>query len=110
MRVAPRNVVIMVVHFAPLNDGSGKGRLEADEIGSGTAWIATNGRTIAGTWNKESTTAPTVFYDAAGDAVTLTIGQTFIQVMPSAADVTINDGTPPAPPEMPVPGSTPFPF
>ena len=44
---------------------------------------ATNGKTIKGTWKKTSTTGPTRFYDADGKRVTLTIGQTFIQVMPS---------------------------
>jgi len=104
-RIAPKNVVIMVVRFAPLDDGSHKGRLEADTVGSGTAWIATNGRTIKGTWKKEATTSPTRFFDAAGHLVTLTVGQTFVQVVPSASDVTIKDGTPPLPFRMPVPRS-----
>jgi hypothetical protein len=109
-RIAPKNVVIMVVHFAPLGDNPHKGRLEADTIGSGTAWIATNGKTIKGTWKKTSTTSPTRFYDKSGHAVTLTIGQTFIQVMPSALDVSIKDGTPPAPFSAPAPGTTPIAF
>ena len=55
-RVAPKNVVIMRMSFGPLNDGHpAKLRLEAEVIGSGKAWIATNGKTIAGTWKK---TAP----------------------------------------------------
>jgi hypothetical protein len=91
-RIAPKNVIVMVVHFAPLNDGSHKGRLEADVLGSGTAWIATNGRTVKGTWKKTSSDKPTQFFDASGRPVTLTVGQTFIQVMPAASDVTIKDG------------------
>ena len=54
-RVAPKNVIVMLMHFGPLNDGSKKHRLEAQVIGSGPAWISTNGRTIKGTWKK---TAP----------------------------------------------------
>ena len=97
--VAPSNVVVMIVSFAPLHDGSDKHRLEASVVGSGKAWIATNGRTIVGTWKKPSLTAPTRFYDGAGKPVTLTIGQTFIQVMPVGSKITIKDGV--------VPGSTP---
>jgi len=93
-RVAPENVVIMLVRFGPLNDGSPKHRLEADLIGRGTAWIATNGRTIKGTWRKKSNADPTRFYDAKGKPVTLTIGQTFIQVMPTGTPVSIKDGKP----------------
>jgi hypothetical protein len=92
-RVAPKNVVVMLVHFGPLNDGHpSKMRLEADLIGKGTAWIATNGRTIKGTWRKDAITKPTRFFDAAGKPVTLTVGQTFIQVLPTGSKVTIKDG------------------
>ena len=109
-RVAPKNVVIMVVHFSALNDGSHKGRLGADIIGSGTAWIATNGKTIKGTWKKTSTKAPTRFYDRNGEPVTLTIGQTFIEVMPSATAVSIKDGKRPLASPMPIPGTIPRPI
>jgi len=91
-RVAPKNVVVMLMSFAPLNDGSNKQRLEGDFIGTGKAWIATNGHTIKGTWRKDSMTKPTRFYDAAGKPVTLTIGQTFVQVMRTGTKVTIKDG------------------
>ncbi len=98
-RVAPTNVVIMLMSFAPLNDGSSKGRLEAQYVGSGPAWIATNGRTIKGTWRKDSLQKPTRFFDADGEAVTLTVGQTFVQVMETGTKVTIKDGKrPPRPP------------
>ena len=74
----------MRMHFGPLNDGHpGAPRLEATVVGSGTAWISTNGRTIKGTWKKTGVTKPTQFYDANGNEVTLTVGQTFVQVMPT---------------------------
>jgi hypothetical protein len=95
--VAPKNVVVMVVHFGPLNDGSAKHRLEADVIGSGRAWISTNGVTIKGTWKKTSLTSPTRFFDAAGKPVTLTIGQTFVQVMKTTDVIAFTPGKP-APP------------
>jgi hypothetical protein len=90
--VAPKNVIVMTMSFAPLNDGSKKHRLEAQFIGSGTAWVSTNGKTIKGTWKKTSMKSPTRFFDAAGNPVTLTIGQTFIQVMPRGSKITIKDG------------------
>jgi hypothetical protein len=97
--VAPKNVVIMVVRFSPLNDGSSKNRLEAQVVGSGTAWISSNGRTVKGTWKKTSLTAPTTFNDAAGNPVTFTVGQTFVEVLPDGSSVRIADGPlPTAPP------------
>ena len=93
-RIAPQNVVVMRMAFGPLNDGHpGAPRLEADVIGSGTAWISTNGRTIKGIWKKTSLTKLTRFYDAAGKEVTLTIGQTFIQVVTSGYPVSFKAGS-----------------
>ena len=99
-QVAPKNVVIMLVHFGPLNDGhyAQKHRLEATVVGSGRAWIATNGRTIRGTWRKTSLTGPLQFFDGRGRPVTLTIGQTFVQVMPTGSLVTVVDGKVPKAP------------
>lgn len=101
-RVAPRNVVVLFVRFSPLRDGTDKHRLEADVVGSGTAYIASNGFTIKGTWRKASMTAPTLLYDADGEPVTLTRGQTFVQVVPNGTGITIRDGT--VPPPEPRPG------
>jgi hypothetical protein len=105
--IAPKNVVVMLMKFAPLNDGSNHHRLEATVTGSGTAWIATNGHTIKGTWRKKSLTAPTLFYDAAGHQVTLTAGQTFVQVMKTTDVVKIKDGKA-SPPPSPSPSPSGF--
>jgi hypothetical protein len=105
-RIAPKNVVIMIVRFGPLNDGSHKNRLEAQLTGKGTAWIASNGKTVKGTWRKKSFTSPTKFYGPDGKPVTLTVGQTFIQVIPRGFKPTIKDGkVPPPPPATGVSGS-----
>jgi hypothetical protein len=98
VRIAPKNVIVMFMRFGPLNDGTHKNRLEANFTGSGVAYIATNGKTIKGTWKKKSMKAPTRFYDKKGNAVTLTIGQTFVQVVPVGTSITIQDGTVPTTP------------
>jgi hypothetical protein len=88
IRIAPKNVIVMRMAFGPLNDGHpGAPRLEATIVGSGVAWISTNGRTIKGTWKKTGMTKPTKFYDAAGKEVTLTIGQTFVQVLTTSTSL-----------------------
>jgi hypothetical protein len=87
-RIAPKNVIVMRMVFGPLNDGHpGAPRLEANVVGSGTAWISTNGRTIKGTWKKTGITKPTKFYDASGKEVTLTVGQTFVQVLTTSTSL-----------------------
>jgi hypothetical protein len=93
-QVAPENVVVMTVIFGPLNDGNpSKQRLEAQVVGGGPAWIATNGVTVRGTWRKASTDAPTRFYGSDGTEVVLTVGQTFIQVVPPGTPVQIVAGS-----------------
>jgi hypothetical protein len=93
-QVAPANVVVMTVVFGPLNDGNpSKKRLEAQVVGRGPAWIATNGVTIRGTWRKASTDAPTRFYGSDGTEVVLTVGQTFVQVVPPGTPVRIVAGS-----------------
>jgi hypothetical protein len=110
-RIAPKNVVVMFMRFGPLNGGDSKGRLEADYIGSGPALISTNGKTIRGTWTKKSMKGPTRFFDRAGNPVTLTIGQTFVQVVRAGTKVTFVNGKVPVPSPSPSgsPGVSPSP-
>ena len=92
--VAPTNVVILRMAFEPLNDGNpAKHRLEAHNVGTGEAWIATNGRTVKGRWSKASITAPTLLLGADGKPIRLTAGQTFVQVLPLANRYQIVAGT-----------------
>jgi Protein of unknown function (DUF3048) N-terminal domain/Protein of unknown function (DUF3048) C-terminal domain len=98
VRIAPKNVVIMFMRFAALNDGTHHDRQSASFIGSGVAYIATNGKTIKGTWKKTTMRSPTRFYDRNGKPVTLTIGQTFVQVVRLGTKITIEDGTVPTSP------------
>lgn len=94
--VAPKNVVILRMSFGPLNDGHPqKHRLEAKDVGKGVAYISTNGYTIKGQWRKASPTAPTKLFDRDGNPVTLTAGQTFVQVIALNYSFSIKAGRPP---------------
>jgi hypothetical protein len=105
--VAPRNVVVMVMRFGPLNDNPRKHRLEAQYVGEGPAWIGVNGRIIRGSWRKTRIDRPTRFFDRDGVPITFAPGQTFIQVMQASTQVAIARGT--LPPVSPSPGSAPSP-
>ena len=107
-RIAPKNVVVMFMSFAPLNDGSQKHRLEAQFTGTGKAWVFTDGGLVKGTWKKASLTAPTYFYGPNGRPVSLAVGQTFVQVVQIGTNVTYKLGkVPPAP--SPSPSASPSP-
>ena len=95
--VAPKNVVILRMYFAAII-GDKKLRLESGNVGSGEAWIATNGVTVKGTWEKKSATAPTLLFGPDGEPITLTVGQTFVQVIAKSYDFKIDDGAPIAAP------------
>ena len=90
--VAPKNVVILRMAFGALNDGHPeKHRLEAHNIGKGEAWISTGGVTVKGEWRKKSATAPTRLFGPDGQPITLTVGQTFVQVIPMTYTFKIKD-------------------
>lgn len=108
-RLAPANVVVLVVPFAPLDDGSKKNRLEADLVGEGRAWIATNGRIVAGTWRKGAFDAPTLLFGPDGSPAVLTAGQTFVQVVPAPSMVTVTAGGATPSPPRPAAGGRPDP-
>ncbi len=111
-RIAPTNVVVIYMSFAPLNDGSNKHRLEAQFTGTGNALVFNNGQVVKATWKKASMTAPTLLYGPDGKPVTLTVGQTFVQVVPLGTVVTYKLGkVPPAPAASPTPsdGASPSP-
>lgn len=96
VQVAPKNVIILRMHFGPLYAVDPHHRLEASDIGHGEAWISTNGHTVKGTWSKASVTAATLVFGPDGKPATLTAGQTFVQVIPLDYSFAIADGTIPA--------------
>lgn len=93
-QVAPTNVVILKMTFGPLYPvgTDPHHRLEARDVGHGTAWISSNGVTVKGTWRKASVTAPTLLFGPDGNPVTLAAGQTFVQVMQPTDLITITVG------------------
>lgn len=103
VQVAPKNVVILRMHFGPLYAVDPHHRLEASDVGHGEAWISTNGVTVKGTWSKASVTAPTLLFGPDGKPITLTAGQTFVQVIPLTYVFKIADGTLPGTGPSPAP-------
>jgi hypothetical protein len=91
-RIAPTTVVVMVVPIrrSKTIEGPALGRLEADSIGTNTAWVFADGRVTKGTWRKRTPTDRTRFFDAAGREVVLPRGQIFIQVVPKASAATFS--------------------
>ncbi|CAN5272007.1 DUF3048 domain-containing protein [soil metagenome] len=58
-------------------------------IGSGEAWISSGGRTVHASWTKASATDPIHLADDAGAPVLLAVGNTWIELVPTAGSVSV---------------------
>jgi hypothetical protein len=83
-QVAPRNVVVQLVQYKDTGqiDRSGTSVPEAELVGSGEAWILTDGKVVKGTWSKPTAEAVTAFNGPDGKPVPLTPGQTWVELAP----------------------------
>ena len=79
VQLAAANVLVQQVTVRSFDDA---GRLEVDLIGSGKAWLFSAGVVQEGTWQKDSLTRRTRFYDQSGSEMRLAVGQTWIQLIP----------------------------
>ena len=91
-RIAPTTVVVMVVPIrrSEAIEGPALGRLEADSLGSNTAWVFADGRVTKGTWRKRTPDDRTRFLDGAGHEIVFPRGQVFIQAVPASSAATFS--------------------
>jgi hypothetical protein len=90
VQVAPRNVVVQFVNYHNTGqvDRSGTAVPEAELIGSGDAWIFTDGKVVKGRWSKPSPEAVTAYTGPDGAPVALTPGQTWVELPPPGSGTT----------------------
>ena len=86
-----KNIIVYKVRNYTLNDGENKGRQELDNIGSGSGYYISNGYSVPITWQKDAHSAQTVYKYANGEEITVNDGNTFIQICPTDADITITE-------------------
>jgi hypothetical protein len=96
MQVNATNVIVQYVPY----EGFGEGNL----IGTGEAWVFSNGQLVRGTWVKGFIGAPTEFKDAAGAPILLTPGRTWVELVPLGKTVDLVQ--PPVPPPTVAPATT----
>lgn len=84
VQVAPANVIVQFTPYASsgVNDQFGQPIPEAQTVGSGEAWVLTDGGLVVGTWHKPSLEAVTTYLDAAGQPIALTPGRTWVALTP----------------------------
>ena len=85
-QIAVDNVLIEEheVNFSEVVDVAGNPSLEiADETGSGRAVLFRDGKAVVGTWSREELEGPVSFETKSGDTMLLTLGTTWIHLVPS---------------------------
>jgi len=78
VQVKPANVVIMFLDYgvSPADSRSPM----AISVGSGPAWVFTEGRITVGTWTRPTAADPATLTDAAGREILLTPGRTWVEL------------------------------
>lgn len=84
-----QNIVILRMDNYDLNDGTDKGRQNLSDTGSGKGTYISSGKYVDITWKKSDRSASTELYYENGEKVSLNPGVTFIQIVPSSMNVTI---------------------
>ena len=81
----------IIVQYTPNYDikGDKKGRQEMNTTGSGNGYLITGGKAVKIKWSKESRRSQTRYTDEAGSEIMLNQGQTWIQIIPLTAKVTL---------------------
>jgi len=86
-QAAPRNVVVQFVTYKDTGqrDPSRAVVDEAQLIGTGEAWVFSDGKVTKGRWSKPTAEAVTSYTDSAGKPVALTPGVTWVELPPPGA-------------------------
>ncbi len=87
--VQTKNIIITFAKNSPLNDGSGKDRQNLSNIGTLDGYYITNGKAIKIKCKKTSRSAQTIYKDLEGNEIEVNDGNTFVQIVPLNAKITI---------------------
>lgn len=84
-QIQVKNVVVQFASHSRIDEK----HINIDLIGTGQAWILSGGKCVKGTWEREDADSPTVFLDENGKKVALQPGNTWINVVRTDLNVTV---------------------
>ena len=87
--ITTKNIIVTFAENYTLNDGQNKGRQGLKNIGTMKGYYITNGKAIPITCTKNSRTEKTIYKDATGNVINVNDGNTFIEICPINAAVSI---------------------
>lgn len=84
-RITPKNVIVQFTPYtaSAFVDITGSRSPEAELVGSGDAWVFTDGKLVRGHWSRPARDQVTTYTDAGGKPIGLTPGQTFVELIPA---------------------------
>jgi hypothetical protein len=91
-QVAPTNVIVWFVPYvvSPGDvDPVGEPVQVVQAVGTGEAWVLSQGQVVKGRWIKPSAEAQVQFVDAAGAPIRITPGTTWIELQPTGTPATV---------------------
>jgi Protein of unknown function (DUF3048) N-terminal domain/Protein of unknown function (DUF3048) C-terminal domain len=93
-QVSTENVVVLFVDYAP--SPADRNSPEAQTLGTGEAWVYSDGKVVKGTWTRNDRLEPFTLTSTEGDTMELTPGRTFVELARSGKAATVPAGTDPA--------------
>jgi len=81
------NIIVQYVSSKVLDN---EGRLEVQMFGQGKIQFFSQGRVIEGSWSKDKLREPTKYFDSEGNPLSLTPGQTWIQIVDKNTKVVVS--------------------
>lgn len=87
--VVVKNIIITFAKNYPISSTDTKGRQQVDDVGTLDGYYITNGKAIKIKCEKSSRSAQTVYKDLNGKEIEVNDGNTFIQICPINASVSI---------------------
>lgn len=88
--ITTKNIIVTFVYNYELDDGEGKGRQTLNNVGNANGYYITNGYATKIMCKKDSRTEKTKYTDDFGNEIDINDGNTFINICPVNADVSIN--------------------
>lgn len=87
--ITAKNIIITFAGNATISDGSRKGRQDLDNIKKLKGYYITNGKAIKITCEKKSHKDKTIYRDLEGNEIQVNDGNTYINICPLKAKITI---------------------
>ncbi len=86
-RFYTKNILVYEVRHKLLDDPEKKGRIDLFNVGTGSGYYITNGKSMPIKWSKSSSGARTIYTDLEGNEISFNDGITWVEIVPPSDQV-----------------------